>query len=143
MSTLERAIEIAASAHAGTVDKAGQPYVLHPLRIMLRMPSATTRIAAVLHDVVEDTPWTLEQLAEEGFSEIILAAVEALTIRPGEDYMDFVRRAASNPDARAVKIADVEDNMDLSRIAEPTEKDLARIERYREALGYLKAVRSD
>ncbi|MGE0860857.1 MAG: HD domain-containing protein [Gammaproteobacteria bacterium] len=132
MSTLERAIEIAAQAHAGQVDKAGAPYILHPLRVMLRMDDAQARIAAVLHDVVEDSTWTLEALAGEGFSDAVLRAVDALTKRPSEDRLAAARRAARDPLARAVKLADNAENSDLSRIAEPTAKDHARLEQYRE-----------
>ena len=130
MATLERAIAIAAAAHAGQVDKAGQPYILHPLRVMLRVHTPEERMAAVLHDVVEDTNVTLEQLAAEGFSEAVLAAVEALTKQPGESRMDAASRAVKNGVARTVKLADNAENMDLSRIASPTEKDFARLKEY-------------
>ena len=131
MSTLERAIEIAASAHAGQVDKAGQPYILHPLRVMLRVSTEHERMAAVLHDVVEDTPVTLEQLTSEGFPPSVVAAVEALTKRTGETRLEAARRAAMNTIARSVKLADNAENMDLSRIANPNEKDYARLEEYK------------
>jgi hypothetical protein len=137
MATLERAIEIAAKAHAGQVDKAGQPYVLHPLRMMLAVRTPEARIAAVLHDVVEDTAVTLEELRGEGFPEAALEAVEALTKREGEDYEAFIRRVAPNPIAREVKVADLRDNSDLSRIAEPTERDRERIRKYQRAIAYL------
>lgn len=137
MSTLERAIALAAEAHAGMVDKAGAPYILHPLRVMLRVADERARIAAVLHDVVEDTEWTLERLREEGFDPEVLAAVDALTRRNGEDYYDFCRRAAQHPIARIVKRADIEDNLDLSRIPDPSPEDHVRIERYRRALDLL------
>ena len=130
MSTLERAISLAAQAHSGQVDKAGQPYILHPLRVMLRVSTEEERIAAILHDVVEDTSVTLEQLAEEGFSPTVVAAVEALTKLPSESRMEAAARAAENRVARTVKLADNAENMDLSRIANPTEKDLARIQEY-------------
>ena len=131
MATLERAIEIAARAHAGQVDKAGRAYILHPLRVMLRMKSAHERMAAVLHDVVEDTPVSLQQLVAEGFAPEVIAAVEALTKRPGESRMDAARRAAADPVARQVKLADNAENMDLSRIENPTERDFARLEEYK------------
>src|SRR5687767_2629355 len=88
VSTLERAIAIAAQAHAGQVDKAGQPYILHPLRVMLRLATEEERIVGVLHDVVEDTPVSLQQLRDEGFSESVLSAVEALTKRDGETRLE-------------------------------------------------------
>jgi (p)ppGpp synthase/HD superfamily hydrolase len=137
MATLERAIEIAARAHAGQVDKAGQPYVLHPLRMMLAVTTPEARMAAVLHDVVEDTAVTLDELRAEGFPASVLEAVEALTKREGEDYEAFIRRVAPNPIAREVKLADLRDNSDLSRIAEPTERDRERIRKYQRAIAYL------
>lgn len=134
MSTLERAIAIAARAHEGQVDKSGAPYVLHPLRMMLRLSSPEEQIVAVLHDVVEDTAVSLDDLRGEGFSEPVVEAVDALTRRGDETYEAFVRRAASNPIGRRVKLADLEDNCDLSRIAHPTARDHERIERYRRAI---------
>jgi GTP diphosphokinase / guanosine-3',5'-bis(diphosphate) 3'-diphosphatase len=131
MSTLERAIEIAASAHAGQVDKAGESYILHPLRVMLRVSSSQERIAAVLHDVVEDTSVSLQDLIAEGFSPDVIAAIEALTKLPGESRLQAAERAAANPIARQVKLADNAENMDLSRIQNPTERDYARIEEYK------------
>jgi len=130
MSTLERAIEIAAKAHAGQVDKGGEAYVLHPIRLMLSVSSLHERMAAVLHDVVEDTDLTPSDLVAEGFPTEVIAAIQALTKLPGEARIDAAHRASANPIARAVKLADVMDNMDLSRIAEPTEKDFARLKEY-------------
>jgi len=137
VSTLEHAIALAARAHAGQVDKAGAPYILHPLRMALRLTDPEERIVAVLHDVVEDSDWTLAALRGEGFSEAVVAAVDAVTRRPHESYDEFVRRAAAHPIARRVKRADLEDNLDLSRIARPTPKDYARLDRYRRALTLL------
>ena len=91
-ATLEDAISIAAEAHRGQRDKAGAPYLLHPLRLMLRMDSEAAMMAAVLHDVVEDSDWTLERLRERGFSEEVVGAVACLTHRDGESYEDFVVR---------------------------------------------------
>lgn len=130
MSTLERAIQIAAKAHAGQVDKAGQPYILHPIRVMLSVQSLDERLAAILHDVVEDTELSLEDLADEGFTPEVIEAVRALTKELGESRIQAAQRAAQNPIARVVKLADVTDNMDLSRIPEPTEKDFARLREY-------------
>ena len=137
MSTLERAIGLSAEAHAGQFDKAGQPYILHPLRVMLRVNTEEERIVAVLHDVVEDTNVTLEQLASEGFSQTVLAAVEALTKLPGESRMEAAFRAAVNPVARTVKLADNAENMDISRITSPTEKDFARLKEYERIRAFL------
>lgn len=134
---LQRAIEIAVSAHKDQVDKAGAPYILHPLRVMMSLTTENERIVGVLHDVIEDTDWTLELLREEGFSEIVLDALESVTIMRGENYEDFVRRAGRNKIGRRVKIADLHDNMDLKRIQKPTERDFERMKKYSKALDYL------
>jgi (p)ppGpp synthase/HD superfamily hydrolase len=136
--TLERAIAIAATAHAGQVDKGGAPYILHPLKVMMRMSSLEERIVAVLHDVVEDCDISLDDLRQEGFSEDVLTAIAAVTKVPGESYEDFVERAGQNPIGRAVKLADLEENSDLSRIASPSWEDLERIEKYRRAIARLR-----
>jgi (p)ppGpp synthase/HD superfamily hydrolase len=141
MATLERAILIAAQAHLGQRDKAGAPYILHPLRLMMRMESEAAMIAAVLHDVVEDSDWTLDQLRGEGFSEEVLHAVDCLTRREDESYDEFISRAKADAVARQVKIADLEDNMNVKRIGEMTPKDLARIEKYHCAWRILKEER--
>lgn len=130
MSTLERAIEIAAKAHAGQVDKAGQPYILHPIRVILSVQSLHERLAAILHDVVEDTEWSFDTLADAGFPPDVVEAVRALTKLPGETRLQAAQRAVQNPIARVVKLADVADNMDISRIPEPTERDFARLREY-------------
>jgi (p)ppGpp synthase/HD superfamily hydrolase len=140
MATLERAIELAAKAHAGQVDKAGQPYILHPLRLLLAVRTPHERMAAVLHDIVEDTPTTFDDLVAEGFPPQVVAAVRALTKTDGEKRVDAAHRAAADPVARAVKLADVADNMDLSRIAAPTEKDFARLKEYEQVRAILLAA---
>lgn len=137
MSTIERAIALAALAHVGQVDKAGAPYILHPLRVMLRLEGMEERIVAVLHDVVEDSDWTLERLRNEGFSEIILQAIDAVSRRPDEDYNEFIVRASKNSIGRRVKLADLEDNSDLSRLTEVTDRDLARLRKYQRGIAIL------
>jgi len=134
MSTLEKAIAIAAKAHEGQTDKGGNPYILHPLRVMMKLQTNEERIAAVFHDLFEDTTVTPQNLEEESFTREIIDAVHALTKSKDESYDDFIARAKNNSIARNVKIADIEDNMDLSRIPAPAEKDYARVERYRRAL---------
>jgi (p)ppGpp synthase/HD superfamily hydrolase len=134
---LERAIEIATAAHRGQTDKAGQPYILHPLRVMSACEGQAAQIAAVLHDVIEDTDWTPDALRAEGASDAILAALDAVTRRDDETYSEFIERAARNEIGRMVKIADLRDNLDLSRIAQPTKADFARMDRYRAALQHL------
>ena len=130
MSTIERAIEIAAKEHAGDIDKAGSPYVFHPLRLMFAVNTPIEKMAAVLHDVVEDTSVSLDDLRKEGFHPDVIVAIDALTKRPGESRIEAASRAAANPIARVVKLADVTDNMDLGRISEPTDKDFARLKEY-------------
>lgn len=133
MATIERALVIAAEAHQGVADKGGAPYILHPLRLMLQMKTTDERIVALLHDVVEDSPWTLDALRAEGFSEAVVSAIDGLTRREGETYEDFITRGVSNSLTRRVKLADIEDNMDLRRLAVIGEKDLERLQRYQRA----------
>ena len=137
--TLERAIEIAARTHAGQVDKGGAPYILHPLRVMLRVAPGAQQIVAVLHDVVEDSDVTFEDLEREGFSAEVINGLRAVTKVEGESYEDFVARAALDPVGKKVKLADLMENSDLSRIAEPSQKDLERVEKYGRAIRYLMA----
>lgn len=133
MPTLEDALELALQAHRGQQDKAGAPYILHPLRLMLRMEDETERMVALLHDVIEDSPFTLEDLRERGYSEEILRALDALTRRPEESYTEFIERAGQDAVARRVKLADLEDNMDLRRLAQLGPADAERLARYRTA----------
>jgi len=116
---LEDAIAHAARAHRGQVDKGGQPYILHVLRVMLRQTEETARIVAVLHDVLEDTPETLDGLSAAGYSEQICAALDCLTRREGEPYEEMIERVAANRLARQVKLADLADNLDIDRPVPP------------------------
>ena len=133
---LEDAIAIAAGVHKGQTDKAGAPYILHPLRLMMRMTSTDAMITAILHDVVEDSSqedkWTFARLRKYGFSERVVEAVDGVTSRSadGESYEEFLERAAINPIAREVKIADLEDNMNLLRLSEVGQKELDRLQKY-------------
>lgn len=136
---LERAIAIAEQQHAGQVDKAGRPYIEHPLRVMNTMSSDAERIVAVLHDVIEDTNLTLNQLAAEGFPGYVLDALDSVTRRAAETYDAFVARAAKDPIGRVVKYADLQDNANLARIGAPTAADVARTEKYRRAMAQLDA----
>lgn len=135
--TLDDAIQLALSAHRGQVDKAGQPYILHPLRVMFAMQDETARMVAVLHDVVEDSDLTLDDLRQRGYSQTVLDAVDALTRREAESYEAFVQRAKTNRIARRVKLADIEDNMDLRRLADLGERDVSRLRRYQAARAVL------
>lgn len=130
---LNKAIIIATKAHDGQADKAGEPYILHPLRVMLSLKSQNERVCGVLHDVIEDTNITFEYLTREGFSYEIIEALNALTKKENENYDDFINRVLENKLACHVKLADLEDNMDLSRIENPNEKDFKRVEKYKRA----------
>jgi (p)ppGpp synthase/HD superfamily hydrolase len=130
MPDIEEAIRIAVEAHRGQHDRAGAPYILHPLRMMFRVQTDAERMAAVLHDVVEDSAWTLDDLRARGIPHEVVEAVDHLTRRPGESYEAFVERAAAHPVARRVKIADLEDNLDVRRIGNVGESDAERLNRY-------------
>ncbi|MES2459830.1 MAG: HD domain-containing protein [Armatimonadota bacterium] len=129
---LERAIALAVEKHAGQSDKSGAPYILHPLRMMTRMKTAEAMMTAVLHDIVEDTDTSLDDLRREGFPESVVSAVDALSRRDTESYEEFATRAGTVPLARQVKIADLEDNMNLLRLGKDglSEKDVDRLNRY-------------
>ena len=131
---LDRAIELAKQHHEGQTDKAGKPYIEHPLRVMNQVESEEEKIVAVLHDIVEDTDISLDDLRNEGFSEEVVSAVECLTKQDGENYDSYIERISFNPLAVKIKLADLEDNRDLTRLPEVTDKDLERIEKYDKAL---------
>lgn len=134
MSTLEKAIEIATEAHQGQFDKAGRDYIGHPLRVMEMGKSEEEKIVGVLHDVIEDTDWTFEKLAEEGFSDEVIAALRCVTkISENENYDDFIDRVKKNPLAVAVKINDLTDNMDIRRLPYLSDKDVKRLKKYLKA----------
>ena len=144
MATIDRAIMIASIAHAGQKDKADKPYILHPLRVMLTVASdknATDeqKIVAVLHDVIEDTYVQEQQLRENGFSEDIINAIKSVTKIKGESRMDAAMRTKLNAIGRVVKLADLKDNMDLSRIENLTAKDLLRVAEYEEVKKFLES----
>lgn len=134
MPTLEDAIALAVKMHQGQVDKVGQPYILHPLRVMFRMEEETAQIVGILHDVVEDSEVTFDDLRQWGYSEEIIEALDGVTRREEETYEEFVERSLAHPISRRVKLADLEDNMDVRRMPTTfTEKDFKRLERYRKA----------
>ena len=134
MSTLERAIEIATEAHRGQFDKAGNDYIGHPLRVMAAGKTTDEKIVGVLHDVIEDTDWTFDRLAAEGFSAEVIEALRCVTkLSENEPYDKFIARVKENPLAVAVKLNDLSDNMDISRLKELTEKDFKRLQKYHRA----------
>lgn len=139
MRSIEDAIQLACFLHEGQLDKGGNPYILHPIRVMLKMKTEDEQIVALLHDIVEDTPVTFDDLRRSGYSEEILNAIDALTRRDGESYMDFIRRAKENRIAREVKIQDLYDNLDMSRLNYNwTDDDIKRCKKYHKALRVLK-----
>ncbi|OTG65245.1 HD domain-containing protein [Acinetobacter silvestris] len=131
MSIIEKAIALAVQKHAGQVDKGNQPYILHPLRLMLKMKTPEQQIVAVLHDILEDTDTTVVDLISLGFSQEVIEAIQALTKKENESRIEAAYRAVKNPIARTVKLADITDNMDLTRIPHPSAKDLLRLEEYK------------
>jgi len=131
---LNRAIEIAVSAHEGQLDtNNGRPYIEHPFRVMSAGQTLQEKIVGVLHDVVEDTPWTLEQLTEEGFSKDVIDGIDAMTRRDNESYDDYLLRVQDNPLATRVKLNDLTDNMDIRRWNEIPYHELARLQKYLKA----------
>ena len=132
-----KAYMIADRAHKGQVDKAGEPYILHPLYVMSKMHTEEEAIVAILHDVIEDTACTLDDLRKAGFSENVLESLRLLTHDPKAQYMNYIMKIKDNPIARNVKIADLKHNMDLTRIPHPAKKDYERVEKYKAALQIL------
>ena len=128
---LDRAKAIATSAHEGQVDKAGKPYIDHPMRVMNMGKTVEEKIAGVLHDVVEDSDWTFEMLEKEGIPKDVMDALRCVTkLSEDEDYDHFIERVKTNPLAVKVKLNDLKDNMDITRLGEVTEKDLTRLNKY-------------
>ena len=140
MSTLERAIEIAVAAHKGQLDKAGKEYIEHPMRVMAAGSSTDEKIVGVLHDVVEDSAWTFEQLAAEGFAPQIIEALRCLTKLEGESYDKFIARVKCNALATAVKLNDLTDNMDIRRLPYLSDKDVKRLKKYLKAYKQLSGI---
>ena len=133
----DKALQIATLAHAGQYDKAGDEYILHPLRVADRCVSPKAKIVALLHDTIEDTYITEDYLRQQGLPDDIVDAVMSVTRREGEDYGAFIRRAAANPIGRQVKIADLEDNMDIRRLPDISDRDVLRLRKYLRAWHYL------
>ena len=139
----KKAMKLCYEAHKDQVDKSGLPYVFHPAHVAEQMTDETTTIVALLHDVVEDTDYTLEDLAAEGFEKEILEAVALMTHEDDVPYLDYVAKLKNNPIARAVKLADLAHNSDLSRIGEIDEETRKRLEKYKKATALLKGSIAD
>ena len=131
-----KAIKIAFDAHMGQVDKSGVPYILHPIHLAEQMGTEEECIVALLHDIVEDTEVTFEQLEKE-FSKKVIDALRLLTHDKSVEYMEYVKKIKDNPIARKVKLADLQHNSDSTRLLEMTSKDINRIEKYKKAINFL------
>ena len=136
----KKAIKLIFEKHNGQFDKSGLPYVHHPLHVAEQMDDENTTVAALLHDVVEDTDTSFEELEDMGFSDEVISALRLLTHDPNENYFDYVKGVGKNEIARKVKIKDLEHNMDLSRLDQITSEDLARVNKYKESYDYLSNV---
>ncbi len=135
----KKALRLAYEAHKGQYDKSGVPYVFHPLHLAEQMDDEDSIVAALLHDVAEDTDYSLDDLRRMGFPARALAAVALLTHDPAEPYLDYVARVKENAVARRVKLADLRHNSDLSRIDRVTQRDLDRVEKYAAAIRLLES----
>ena len=140
---LEKAEKLAREAHKGQKDKSGADYIGHPLRVSARCNSTKAKIAGLLHDTIEDTYVTPQMLKEMGFDDDIVEAVLALSHRPDETYAEFIVRASKNEIAKEVKIADLEDNMDVRRLPEITDEDMLRVRKYLHSWRYLKGLENN
>lgn len=133
----KKAMKIAYQAHQGQTDKTGLPYIYHPIHLAEQMQDEATTCVALLHDVVEDTDITIEQLGQEGFPQEVLEAIQLMTHAPEVPYMDYVREIKKNPIASAVKLADLRHNSDMSRLDVVDDKAIARVEKYHRAIDLL------
>ena len=140
---VSKALKISTRAHRGQLDKAGKPYINHPKTVARMLGTEETQTVALLHDVIEDTSVTLDNLNEAGFSDDIITAVDSLTHRDGERREEYIMRVSRNPLATMVKLADLKHNQDLSRIKSPSEKDFAQVARYKEEEAFLKKVQEE
>ena len=127
---LQRAVSIAIDAHKDQFDKVGKPYITHVFRVMEKGRNDTEKICGVLHDVVEDTPWTLEELEAEGFAPEIIETLALLTHDEQDSYESYIQQIHAHPIACRIKIHDLEDNMDIRRLPGIVEKDVKRLNQY-------------
>lgn len=132
-----KAIKLAFKAHEGQLDRTGLPYILHPLHVAEQMKDEDTCVIALLHDVIEDTDVTLENLREYGFTEVQVAGVESMTREDDEDYFEYIRDVKKNPLAVKVKLEDLKHNSDVSRMIEVTDRDRQRLDKYKKAMEIL------
>ena len=137
MLLYQQALARAEDAHKGQVDKAGVAYIHHPLYVASLVEGKLAKTIALLHDVVEDSAWTLEDLRMEGLPEEVVQSVGILTKNRDESYEEYLMHVKQNPLARQVKLADLQHNSDLSRLANVTDRDRKRAEKYRQAIAFL------
>lgn len=135
---LERAIQIAVLAHNGQVDKGGQPYILHPISVMMKMDTIEEKIVAILHDSIEDSNIKKEELIAFGIPKRLVDEIDLLTRKNGDSYMQYISKVKTGKIAKKVKLADLETNMDLSRIEKPTKTDFDRVKKYKKAIRRLR-----
>ena len=135
----KKAMRVCFAAHKDQLDRSGLPYVFHPFHLAEQMPDEDTTVTALLHDVAEDSGVTLDDLRKMGFNERVMNALSLLTHDPAVPYMDYVRALKSDPVAKAVKLADLAHNSDLSRLDDPCESDIERAKKYAEAIALLTA----
>jgi len=133
MNLIEKALSVALKAHEGQKDKMGKTYILHPLRVMAKMESEEEICIALLHDVIEDSDVTADYLLEQGFPTKIVETIQCLSKKGSESYENFINRIMKNPKAVKVKCADIEDNLDLTRLDSFSEKDLPWVTKYQRA----------
>ena len=133
----KKALKLSFEAHKNQVDKSGMPYVYHPFHLAEQMETEETVIVALLHDVVEDTDYTLEDISAMGFPDSVVEALALMTHDMSVPYMDYVAKIKSNPIAKAVKLADLKHNSDLSRLDVVDEKAIKRVKKYKGAIGML------
>ena len=133
----KKALRLCYLAHKNQLDKSAMPYVFHPFHLAEQMTDEDTTVTALLHDVVEDTDYTLDDLADMGFSQTVINALSLLTHDPSVEYMDYVAEIKNNPIARAVKLADLKHNSDMTRFDTVTERDINRNEKYKNAIRML------
>ncbi len=135
------AISIAAKAFKDKMDKSGEPYILHCIRVMLKQTTDTRKIIAILHDLIEYTDWTIEDLQRKGFGTSVLVPLKLLThIETEKTYDDYIKDISTNDDARAIKLSDLEDNSQITRLKGLSKADFARMEKYHRAYVYLSKV---
>ena len=136
-SMLELALSLAKKAHRGQFDKAGVDYIEHPIYVASQVDTEEEKAVALLHDVIEDSPFTAEELLQAGLPETVVTAVQVLTKKKEKDYQTYLENVKSNSLARVGKLADLKHNSDLSRLSSVTDKDLERLEKYKKAIDYL------